>query len=130
MKTKILKGESVTENSTGIGTVTRGMMRERAAAIAAIHGHSVLGGSKSDWEQAKTELAGEQDAAVRQKALESIPESKRWDPIPGSAGTMTPVSPSADEDDEGRSDQQKLVEAGVSEAEQDRTIEARRAETS
>ena len=41
MKTKILKGESVTENSTGIGTVTRGMMRERAAAIAATHGHSM-----------------------------------------------------------------------------------------
>ena len=130
MKTKILKGESVTENSTGIGTVTRGMMRERAAAIAAIHGHSMPRVSKSDWEQAKTELAGEQDAAVRQTALESIPESKRWDPIPGSAGTMAPVNPSADEDDEGRSDQQKLAEAGVSEAEEDRTVEAKRAEKS
>jgi hypothetical protein len=130
MKTNILKGESVTQNSTGIGTVTRGMTRDRAAAIAANNGHSMLEVSKSDWEQAKIELAGEQDAAARQTALESIPESKRWDPIPGSAGTMAPVSPSADEDDEGRSDQQRLVEAGVSEAEEDRNLEARRAATS
>ena len=43
---------------------------------------------------------------------------------------MAPVNPSADEDDEGRSDQQKLAEAGVSEAEEDRTVEAKRAEKS
>jgi len=34
--------------------------------------------------------------------LESIPEAKRWDPVPGSTGRQLPESPSEDEDDEGR----------------------------
>ncbi len=45
----------------GIGTVTPGMVRERAAELAVINGHSAQEVSKSEWEQAKRESTGEPD---------------------------------------------------------------------
>jgi hypothetical protein len=96
MKTNPLKQGIVTEHSSGIGTVTRGMVRERAIELALINGHSVQEVSKSDWEQAKRELTGETDADAQEELLESLPESKRWDPVPGSEGRMARVAPSAD----------------------------------
>jgi hypothetical protein len=39
--------------------------------------------------------------------------------VPGSTGHKVPVSAGEDEDDEGRSDNEKLVEEGVAEAELD-----------
>ena len=59
MKTNPLKEGALTENSAGIGTVTRKMVRERAIELAAINGRSAHEASKSDWEQAKRELTGE-----------------------------------------------------------------------
>ena len=56
--------------------------------------------SKSDLEQAKRELTGEPDIDPKEAELESVPESERWDSVPGSIGHKVPVSPSADEDDE------------------------------
>jgi osmotically-inducible protein OsmY len=52
-------------------------------------------------------------------ALESAPESERWDPVPGSTGHKVPAAPSADEDEEGRSDNERLVEEGIAGAEHD-----------
>ena len=40
MKINPLKQGVLTENSTGIGTVTRQMVRERAVELAAINGRS------------------------------------------------------------------------------------------
>ena len=80
--------------------------------------------SKSDWEQAKRELTGEPDTDPKQVALESVPESERWDPVPGSTGQKTPEAPSADEDEEGRSDNERLVEEGVEGAEHDQMRQA------
>ena len=122
-----MKEGVVIENSSGIGTVTRGMVRDRAIELAAINGHSAQEVSKCDWEQAKRELTGEPDEDPKETVLEAVPESKRWDPVPGSEGSMVPVAASADEDDEGRSDIERLVEAGVSEAEHDQMLEANRA---
>jgi hypothetical protein len=119
MKTNPLKEGTVTENSAGIGTVTRKMVRERAVELAVINGRSKQEVSKSDWEQAKRELTGKPDADPNEAALESVPESERWDPVPGSAGGKVPVAPGEDEDEEGRSDNQKLVEEGVEGAEHD-----------
>ena len=59
MKTNPLKQGVLTENSQGIGTVTRKMVRERAVELAVINGRSAQDVSKSDWEQAKRELTGE-----------------------------------------------------------------------
>jgi len=126
MITNPLKTGLLTEHSTGIGTVTRNMVRERALELALINGRSAREASKSDWEQAKRELTGEPDTDPKQAALESAPESERWDPVPGSQGRKVAVAPSADEDDEGRSDNERLVEEGVEGAEHDQMRQATR----
>ena len=116
----------MTENSAGLGTVTRKMVRERAVELAVINGRSAQEVSKSDWEEAKRELTGEPDPEPKEAILESAPESERWDPVPGSEGRKVPVAPSADEDDEGRSDNERLVDEGIAGAEHDQTRQASR----
>ena len=59
---------------------------------------------------------------------EAIPESKRWDPVPGSVGHQEPESPSEDEDDEGRSETEQLVEDGAVEAAREQTQQSSRAD--
>jgi hypothetical protein len=127
MKTNPLKEGVLTENSTGIGTVSRKMVRERAVELAVINGRSAQEVSKSDWEQAKRELTGEPDVDPKDAVLESAPESERWDPLPGSTGHKVPAAPSADEDDEGRSDNERLVDEGVAGAELDQSLQAGKA---
>jgi hypothetical protein len=124
MKTNPLKEGALTENAAGIGTVTRKMVRERAVELAVINGRSKQEVSKSDWEQAKRELTGEPDADPKEAVLELAPESERWDPVPGSTGSKVSVAPSEDEDEEGRSDNQRLVEEGVEGAEHDQMRQA------
>ena len=127
MKTNPLKEGTLTENSSGIGTVTRKMVRERAVELAIINGRSAQDVSKSDWEQAKRELTGEPDVDPKEAILESAPESERWDPVPGSTGHIVRVTPGEDEDDEGRSDNERLVEGGIAEAEIEQSFQATRA---
>jgi hypothetical protein len=124
MKINPLKEGALIINSTGIGTVTRKMVRDRAIELAVINGRSAQGASKSDWEQAKRELTGEPDADPKEAILESAPESERWDPLPGSAGHIAPVTPIDEEDDDGRSMSERLVEEGVQEAEHDQMLQA------
>jgi hypothetical protein len=124
MKTNPLKQGALTENSAGIGTVTRKMVRKRAIELAVINGRSAQEVSKSDLEQAKRELTGEPDADPKESVLESAPESERWNPVPGSTGHKVPVAASEDEDDEGRSDNEKLVEEGIAGAEHDQMRQA------
>jgi hypothetical protein len=59
--------------------------------------------------------------------LETAPESERWDPVPGSTGHKMPAAPSADEDEEGRSDNERLVDEGIAEAELDQSLQATKA---
>jgi len=124
MKTNPLKDGILTENSTGIGTVTPKMVRERAAELAAIDGRSAQNISKSDWEQAKQELTGKPDGDPTETLLESAPESERWDPVAGSPGSKVPVAPGEDEDEEGRSDNERLVDEGMAEAGEDHSRQA------
>src|SRR5450756_975622 len=126
MKTNPTKQGSLTENSAGLGTVTRKMVRERAVELAVINGRSAQDVSKSDWEQAKREMTGDSDPDPNEAVLESAPESERWDPVPGSTGHKVPVAPSDDEDDEGRSDSERLVDEGIAGAEHDQTRQASR----
>src|ERR1700722_12627508 len=116
MKTNPLKDGALTENSAGIGTVTRKMLRERAVELASINGRSAQHVSKSDWEQAKRELTGDSNIDPKEDILESAPESERWDPVHGSTGHRVPVASSEDEDEEGRSDNERLVDGGTGEA--------------
>jgi len=114
-------------NSTGVGTVTRKMVRERAVELALINGRAAHDASVSDWDQAKRELTGEPDIDPKEATLESAPESERWDPLPGSNGHIIPVPSVDEEDDEGRSVGERLVEEGVQEAEHDQMLQASRA---
>jgi hypothetical protein len=128
MKIDPLKEAALIINSTGVGTVTHKMVRERAVELAVIDGRSAQEVSKSDWEQAKRELTGGSDMDPNEAALESTPESERWDPLPGSKGHIVTV-PSVDgEDDEGRSVGERLVEEGVKEAGHDQMLQAARAD--
>jgi hypothetical protein len=119
MSTNPLKKGLLTENSAGIGTVTRKMVRERAIELALINGHAAQEVSKSDWDQAKRELTGGSDPEPNDATLESAPESERWDPLPGSTGQKIPTAASEDEDGEGRSDNELLVNEGMAGAEHD-----------
>ena len=124
MKTNPLKEGVLTENSAGLGTVTRKMVRERAVELAVINGRSAQEASKTDWEQAKCELTGDSDVDTNETTLESAPESERWDPVHGSTGHKVPAAPSADEDEEGRSDNERLVDEGMAGAELDQARQA------
>ncbi|MGO8766695.1 MAG: hypothetical protein ACLQSR_16355 [Limisphaerales bacterium] len=124
MNTNPLKNGSLTENSAGIGTVTRKMVRQRAVELAIINGRSAQEVSKADRMQAKMELTGEPSQDPKETALESAPESERWDPVPGSTGHKVPVAASEDEDEEGRSDNERLVDEGMAGAEHDQEREA------
>jgi hypothetical protein len=126
MKTNPAKEGALTDNSAGIGTVTHKMVRERAVELAVINGRSAQETSKSDWAQAKRELTGEPDMDPKEAILESAPESERWDPVPGSTGHKVTVASGDDEDDEGRSDNERLVDEGIAGAEHDQTLQASR----
>jgi hypothetical protein len=127
MKTNPLKEGALTEKSAGLGTVTRKLVRARAAELAVIDGQLSSAATNDHFAQAKRELTGEPDMDPKSALLESAPESERWDPVPGSTGRKVPVAPSEDEDDEGRSDNERLVEDGIAEAEIDQSFQATKA---
>ncbi len=56
--------------------------------------------------------------------LEAAPESDRWNPVPGSAGTRAPESVSEDEDAEGRSETEQVFDEGAEEAARDQMQKA------
>jgi hypothetical protein len=98
----------------------------RAKELALIANRPTPQVSQLDYKQAERELTGESDIDPQAAMLESIPESERWDPVPGSAGRQMPASPSEDEDEEGRSESEQLAEEGVGEAEYDQMLQAAR----
>lgn len=106
---------------------TREQVHARALELAWIAGRVPPHVSQADYEQAERELAGESDPDREDALLDSMPESKRWDPIPGSTGRQVPDAPSEDEDDEGRNESARLVEEGASEAGRDHMLQATRA---
>jgi hypothetical protein len=127
MKTNPLKEGVLTKNSSGLGTVNETTVRARAVELAEIIGRSAQDVTQSDLAQARRELTGEPDTDPNQTILESAPESERWDPVPGSTGHKAPVTASEDEDAEGRSDNERLVEEGVAGAVHEQMLQAARA---
>jgi len=124
-KNPISKGV-ISKNFAGVGAVTRAMVNARAHELALITGHAPHV-SQAEYEQAKRELTGEADIDRQDELIESMPESKRWDPVPGSEGIQVAELPSEDEDDEGRSETEQLVDEGAEEAERDRMVQAAQA---
>jgi hypothetical protein len=115
-------------HSSGVGTVTRKMVRERAVELALIDGRSAHEVSKADWEMAKRELTGAPSLDPKQALLDLAPESERWDPLPGSTGTEAPVTSEDGEDEEGRSLGEVLTDEGLKEADHDQMLNAARAD--
>jgi len=127
MKKNPLNKGILTENATEVGAVSREMVHARARELAQIGGRAAAEVSKADYDQAKRELTGESDLDRQDQMLDALPETERWDPVPGSAGHQVPEAASEDEDEEGRSETEQLVDEGVSEAEHDQMLEAARA---
>jgi hypothetical protein len=124
METNPLKDGALTDNSKALGTVTLKMIKDRAIEIAWINGRGANELRPVDYVEANRELTGQPEADPQEAALEAAPESERWDPVPGSTGGKADVAAGEDEDEEGRSDNEKLVEEGVSGAESDLAREA------
>ena len=78
-------------------------------------------------EKAKRESTRAAGTDRQEAILDSISEVKQWDPVPGSTGRQMPEPPSEDEDDEGRSESEQLVDRGVADAERDQLFQAARA---
>jgi hypothetical protein len=113
----------ISENSHGLGTVTMEMVRARARELAIINGRSPHALLDSDLEQARRELTVEGPDLSEQADLESLPESERWDPVPGSSGDEVPRVPAPDE----LSDAEKFVQEGLDDAEHDQMLQATKA---
>jgi hypothetical protein len=126
MNTHPAKEGVLTLNSAGIGAVSRRMLRERAVELAMINGRSASEVSKNDWEDAKRELSGEPDMDIRDSALESVGASAPWDPSYGGGSHKIQTSGSEDEDADGRSDQELLMDEGIAGAEHDQMLQAAR----
>ncbi len=128
MKTNPPKDGAFTHNTPGTGTstgtATPAQIKRRAVELAIINGRSALQLFPTDWAQAKRELNGKSDVDPQTAKIEAIPESERWDPVPGTAGRKARTNPSEDEDAEGRSTNEQLVEEGVAHAEHDQMLRA------
>lgn len=124
MNTNTLHEGAMMIHGIGIGTVSRGMIRNRAAELAVINGREPGEVSMTDWDEAERELSGGIEMDSKQALLESVPESERWNPIPGSPGHEALVDFDDNEDGDGRSIGARLVEEGVVEAAHDQMLAA------
>jgi PAS domain S-box-containing protein len=97
------------DDSAGRKPVTRKMVRERAAALAEVHGRPAQDASKSDWERAKWELSGEPDSAPTEKVIESAPESESSDPASSVMGKKAQAAFGADENAAGLGDYEEMA---------------------
>jgi len=117
----------ISDNFVGIGIVTPAMVHARACELSTMEGRGPDQVTESDLQRAKRELTGGSDIDPQAALLEGLPESKRWDPVPGSEGRQVPETPNEDEDDAGRSETVQLVNEGAEEAERDRMLRAAQA---
>jgi hypothetical protein len=102
----------------GLGTVTEAMVQRRARELALINGRGEDQVLDSDLERARHELT-EGPIGLEE---DETPESKRWDPVPGTEPTSPTVVPAPDE----QTFAEKLVKEGVRDAEHERMVDATR----
>jgi hypothetical protein len=119
MNTNPLQESPIIIHGAGIGSTTRGMVRERAAELAAINGRRPHEVTPTDWDDAQRELTGGPPLVGQQALLVRAPESDRWNPIPRSIEHEAPVSFDDNEDEDGRSLGERLSEERVMEAAHD-----------
>jgi hypothetical protein len=120
----------ISNRSRAVGVVTWDMVRKRAREIAITNGRGPYAVLDSDFDQARRELTTLEDEPVKEQFLESVPESERWDPVPGSFGRVAPKYPPLNQEE---TDGERLTREGVEDAEHDQMVkgsieEARRDE--
>ncbi len=126
MKINLHKETALIEESGDAGKISRKLVRERAVEVAISHGRTAQDVSKADWEQAKRDLTIETETDLREPERESAAESEGWAMVMGSTGHKIRVPSGDEEDDEGRSDVERLVVEGVREAGREQRQEADR----
>jgi hypothetical protein len=109
----------VEQHARGLGTVTPEMVTERARELALINRRPDDKPTPEDWQEAKRELT---EGGSAHDALEDLPVSKRWDPVPGTPARRADTIPADDE----QTVAEKLVEDGVEEAEHEQMVEGTR----
>lgn len=124
MKTQPLQESAIMIHGTGVGTISEEMIRERATELAANNGRAHEGASQADWDEAEQELTNGSGGFTNLNSIDSLPESARWNPIPGSVGQETAVEFDDKEDPDGRSVETRLVQSGVEEADHDQKFAA------
>ncbi len=107
-----------------MGEVTQELIDQRACDLARLAHRPDHEPTDEDFAQAERELTGGTDLDAEEKVIEALPESERWDPNRGSEGTQPPEVSNEDEDAEGRSETEQLVEGGAREAEHDQMMQA------
>jgi hypothetical protein len=122
MNTKPLREGAIMIHGNGVGTISYEMIRNRASELAEIDGREAADASQADWDEAERELTSWAEPA----SLESVPESERWNPISGTSGQEAAVEFDDNEDEEGRSVEERLVQAGAAEADHERKLAAAR----
>jgi hypothetical protein len=116
--------KALTGNLSGGDPVPREMEHERMPALAWKTTPVPRPESPAADQQTKRESTRAAGTDRQDAILDSISEVKQWDPVPGSTGLQIPESPSEDEDDEGRSESEQLVDRGVADAERDQIVQA------
>jgi hypothetical protein len=125
MPTNPVNKGMIAKNFDGIGAVSRDMINKRAKELAFLTGRMPPEVTDADYERAERELAGATELDRQEQVIEALPESERWDPVPGSQGTPGPDVPNEDDDDdEGQNESARLAEGGVHEAEHDQMVQA------
>lgn len=122
MNTKPLREGAIMIHGNGVGTISYEMIRNRASELAEIDGREAADASQADWDEAERKLTSWAEPA----SLESVPESERWNPISGTSGQEAAVEFDDNEDEEGRSVEERLVQAGAAEADHERKLAAAR----
>jgi hypothetical protein len=122
MKQNQIEEGRFSKSGEGLGTVTNEMVRKRAAEIAIINGRDAKHLLDSDIEQARRELLGEERLYPTPTPEENLPESKRWEPVPGTPGRKRETVSAADE----QTYAEELVEEGVADAEHDQQVASAR----
>jgi hypothetical protein len=118
---------SVTDKFRELGELGPDLTRTRARELAVIAGRTPPVPTPADYDQARRELTGGPDLDPETAAIEALPESERWDPMPGSSGQEAPALADEESDEEGRNESAQLVEEGMKEAEHDQMLQAARA---
>jgi hypothetical protein len=118
MKRNELEKGRISNHSQPVGTVTYDMVRQRAREIAITNGRSPGEVSDLDVDQARRELTTLEEEPVSDQIAEALPESERWDPVPGSVGKS---APNAFKDEE-QTDNERLIQEGMEDAEHDQMV--------